>query len=97
MAYTPLTLDSLFPAPIEGVVKFWLYRTADPQATVEAANYITDVTSLTSGNLPTGNRRGMEVGDFIFVISSNATPFGGLYRVSAIGASGVTLVRIAAA
>lgn len=77
MAYTSNTL-SLVVATIEGARKWWNYETADALATVKGSNYFTD-----------GLNRGMAVDDLVFV--NLAGGVAGLYKVTAVSASGATV------
>ena len=96
MAYTPGTLNNVTPYTVEGSPKKWVYVTSDAQGTVTGASYITDVTNVTSGGLPTGNRRGMAVGDIIEVSAPGAgTPYAAIGWITAIGSSGATITFIA--
>jgi hypothetical protein len=79
MAYSGANLSALHPSTVSGSWQLWLYRSADPVATVIAAGYISDATD-----------RGLEVGDTILVVDT-ATPTQTWSRVLAITAGAATL------
>jgi hypothetical protein len=56
MAYSQASLSALSPVTTSGSWQQWLYRSADPIATVTAAGYITNATEM-----------GLAVGDLVWV------------------------------
>lgn len=76
MAYSTSNPPSLIGQSIGGLAgKQWLYRSTDPAATVDDANYITNGGSL-----------GMAVGDLVYVIDTDASPvIMTIHQVSATG------------
>jgi hypothetical protein len=75
MAYNGANLSALAPATTSGSFQWWYYRSADAQATVAAAGYITD-----------GFDRGLTVGDIV-TVHDTATPTESLHRVLTVSAS----------
>lgn len=61
MAFTPNTLVQLFGGPIEGNANIWLYVSADPLSSVLGPAYFSD-----------GGKRGMQVGDIVWVMNQTA-------------------------
>lgn len=55
MAYATSNPPSLVAGPLTSAGKIWLYRSADPTATVDGAGYITNAGEL-----------GMKVGDVVW-------------------------------
>lgn len=76
MAYSTSNPPKLVTQPLGGGAgKFWVYRSTDAAATVDAANYITNGGSL-----------GMAVGDLVLVIDTDASPvIATWHQVSATG------------
>jgi hypothetical protein len=76
MAYDKNNLSNIQPNTVSGSWSMWLYRSADPVATVIAPGYIANATDM-----------GMAVGDTILVLDT-ATPTQTWSRVTAISAAG---------
>lgn len=76
MAYSTSNPPALVQQPLTGGAgKFWVYKSTDAAATVDAANYITNGGSL-----------GMAVGDLVLVIDTDASPvIATWHQVSATG------------
>lgn len=76
MAYSTSNPPALVQQPLTGGAgKFWIYKSTDAAATVDAANYITNGGSL-----------GMSVGDLVLVIDTDASPvIATWHQVSATG------------
>lgn len=72
MAYATTNPPAMMNDRIGGSIAMWSYRSADDDATVNGAGYITNADDL-----------GMEVGDFVYVFDT-ATPKGSAHYVSAI-------------
>lgn len=73
MAYDTKNPPMLFANGVGGAARLWLYKSADPIATVNTANYITN-----------GGTLGMKVGDPVLVIDT-ATPAVHIAFVNATG------------
>lgn len=71
MAYTSATLVPLQTGYLENTQTLWLYTTADSEATVKGANYISDALV-----------RGVKKGDLVFVITPT-TPAAFILQVAA--------------
>lgn len=76
MAYSTSNPPALISQGVGGgTVRIWSYKSTDAAAVVDAANYITNGGSL-----------GMQVGDLVFVVDTDATPpITTLHQVSATG------------
>jgi hypothetical protein len=75
MAYNGANLSALAPATTSGSFQWWYYRSADAQATVAAAGYITD-----------GPDRGLTVGDVV-LCTTPPHPQRSLHRVLTVSTS----------
>ncbi len=62
MAYSTANPPMLFANGVGGAARFWIYKSADPIATVDTANYFTN-----------GGALGIKVGDPIIVIDTANT------------------------
>ncbi len=62
MAYTTANPPMLFANGVGGAARIWVYKSADPIATINTAGYFTN-----------GGDLGLKVGDPIFVIDSAST------------------------
>lgn len=84
MAYTTGNMNLTSMAPLSSSVKIWLYTTADSEATVKGAGYVSDATN-----------KGMKKGDIVWVVNQS-TPAVYLLQVASItagaGALGATVV-----
>lgn len=60
MTFTPNTLVQMYGGPIEGPFNVWLYSSADSISTVLGVGYFSD-----------GGKRGMQVGDIVWVINQS--------------------------
>ena len=76
MAYSTSNPPTLVVGSLAGTgTQIWSYRSTDPAATVDDANYITNGGSL-----------GMKVGDIVFVTDTDASPvIVTMHQVSATG------------
>ena len=79
MAYSTTLPPTKVADQISGLT-VWVYKSTDAKATVIAAGYISNAVDL-----------GLKVGDLV-LISDTATPLASLAIVSAVAASGSTLV-----
>jgi hypothetical protein len=77
MAYNQNNLSNISPNLTSGSWGMWVYRSADPVATVIAAGYISNATEM-----------GLAVGDTILVIDT-ATPTQTWSRVTVVTAAGL--------
>lgn len=79
MSYSTSIPPVLMVPAIGAKPQFWAYKSADDDATVNGAGYITNGVDL-----------GMKVGDFVFVFDT-ATPKGSVHAVNTISGTTVTL------
>lgn len=79
MAYSTANPPSLIAESIGGGGALWLYKSADDDATVNGAGYVSNAGDL-----------GMSVGDLVLVIDTT-TPKGSFHFVSAIASGAATL------
>jgi len=79
MAYTGNTL-SLVTSTVEGAVpKLWVYSTADADATITGASYVSD-----------GVSRGMAVGDLVDAVNPTGPKYK-RYQVASVSGAAATL------
>jgi hypothetical protein len=74
MAYSQNNLSALAPVTVSGSWQQWLYRSADPIATVTTAGYITNAGEM-----------GLAVGDLVYVTETVGNT-GSFCRVTAVTA-----------
>ena len=79
MAYSTTNPPSLIAESIGGGGSLWLYKSADDDATVNGAGYVSNAGDL-----------GMSVGDLVLVIDTT-TPKGSFHFVSSIASGAATL------
>lgn len=79
MAYNTSNPPALIAEKIGGGGSLWLYSSADDDATVNGAGYVSNAGAL-----------GMAVGDIVLVIDTG-TPKGSLHFVASIAAGAATL------
>jgi hypothetical protein len=77
MAYNQNNLSNISPNLTSGAWGWWVYRSADPIATVVTAGYITNATEM-----------GLGLGDWVNVIETVGNT-GSICRVTAVNAAGV--------
>jgi hypothetical protein len=75
MAYNQNNLSAMWPGTTSGSYQQFVYRSADAQATVAAAGYITNATEM-----------GLALGDTVWVIDT-ATPTQSIHRVTTVNAT----------
>jgi hypothetical protein len=63
MTYSVSNPPALVSGPLTGPGKQWVYRSTDPASSVDVAGYFTN-----------GDALGMEAGDTVLVIDSDASP-----------------------
>jgi hypothetical protein len=73
MAYVTTNPPALFASAVGGMSRFWVYKSADPIATVNTANYFTN-----------GGALGLKVGDLMYVWDT-VNALGHLVFVNATG------------
>jgi len=79
MAYSTTNPPSLISEGIGGGGSLWLYKSADDDATVNGAGYVSNAGDL-----------GMEVGDLVLVIDTD-TPKGSFHFVASLSSGAATL------
>lgn len=79
MAYATTNPPARLVGNISGSAEVWIYKSADDDATVNGAGYITNAGEL-----------GMQVGDLVLVIDTT-TPKGSLHYVASISSGAATL------
>lgn len=78
MAYATSNPPEKLLSNLDGTFNIWVYRSTDPAATVDSANYFTNGVSL-----------GMKAGDMVFVVDTDASPvLTTLHQVNAASADG---------
>lgn len=91
MSYNPSYLAGPVFMGSQSAAQLWDLETTDDGADADEANYISD-----------GAKRGMRVGDMVFVKKRASLPAGsislvGIYYVSAVGTTAATITAIATA
>lgn len=84
MAYAVTNPPALVAQRIGSGPALWIYTSADDDATVNGADYVTDALEL-----------GLQAGDFVYVWDT-ATPKGSCHYVSAVDADGNATLAFAA-